>query len=77
MKHREVLAFGLEVQQGKYHLVEQCQRDRLAAIHEVTQGLLDLADSFPGSPEDKAILRGRVLELLRRFSGAGGGIDLV
>lgn len=73
MKRREVLDFGLQVQKGKFHEVEQCQRDRLAAIHEVKQGLLDLADGFPGTPEDKAILRGRIFELLRRFS-AGMGV---
>lgn len=73
MKRREVLDFGLQVRQGKFHEVEQCQRDRPAAIHEVKQGLLDLADGFPGTPEDKAILRGRIFELLRRFS-AGMGV---
>ncbi|QOV87642.1 hypothetical protein [Humisphaera borealis] len=72
MKRREVLDFGLQVQQGKFHSVEQCTRDRLAAIHEVKQGLLDLADSFPGSTADKTILRGRIFELLRRFSTGMG-----
>ena len=65
LKRIQVLDFGLKVPQGKFHDVEQCQRDRLAAIHEVKQGLLDLADSFPGSGEDKAILKGRIFELLR------------
>jgi hypothetical protein len=72
IKRREVLDFALQIQKGKYHDVEPCRQARRRAIHEVKQALLDLPNSITTDEGTRTIIRGRVIELLRRFAKAMG-----
>ncbi|MDB5295813.1 MAG: hypothetical protein JWO31_1796 [Phycisphaerales bacterium] len=61
---RQVLAFGLSVQQGKYHRVDECERKRLAAVHDARQRFLDMARGLPFTPEQKAVVEAAIERVL-------------
>ena len=75
LTRNKLLVHQFEVLTGKVHPVDQCQRDRLRAIQEVRQGLLNLPDSLPVDADTKTIVKGRVVELLRRFAAGLGSPD--
>jgi hypothetical protein len=75
MTRNKLLVHQYELLTGKVHPVEQCQRDRLRAIHEMRLGLLTLADGLPTDTDTRTIVHGRVLELLRRFARGMGITD--
>lgn len=76
ISRNKLLVLEYEARAGKVHPVDQCRRDRLRAIQEVRQGLVILADSLPVDADTKTIVRGRCLELLRRFAlGMGVAAD--
>jgi hypothetical protein len=68
LTRREKLRHEIDVAKGLYHNVEECRARHLRQIHDVKTAFLNMADGLPFSLDDKVILRGRVLEILRMFS---------
>lgn len=65
----ERATFENQARKGEWHRVDDCRQRRVRQITDLRVQLLDLADALPFSPDDKEIVRGRVLELCRRFAG--------
>ncbi|HEX8911073.1 MAG TPA: hypothetical protein VF796_01855 [Humisphaera sp.] len=68
------LVFDLEVLQGRYHAVGECEVRRVRAAAQLRQDLLQLPDSLPVDPDVRSMIRGRVIEVLTRYA-KGLGVD--
>ena len=62
------LDYDLKVDRGEYHLVDDCKRSRLRQIHEVKTALLNMPDGLPVDADVKIMIKGRVLEILRKWA---------
>jgi len=60
--------FDLDVDKGVYHRVDECRRQRLRQIHEVKTALMNMPDGLPVDTDVKTMIKGRVLEILRKWS---------
>jgi len=68
LSRKKRVDFDLDVDKGVYHLVDECSRRRLRQIHEVKTALLNMPDGLPVDADTKTMIKGRVLEILRKWS---------
>jgi hypothetical protein len=64
----EAQKFKNAKEQGLYHRVDECEQKRVQRVLELKNALLQLPEGLPFGQEVRDVVRGRVIELLTRFS---------
>ncbi|HEV7301588.1 MAG TPA: hypothetical protein VGN72_19645 [Tepidisphaeraceae bacterium] len=70
VSRKKTIDFKLDRDKGLFHSVEECKRRRLRQIHEVKTAMLNMPDGLPVDAETKTMIKGRILEILRKWSSS-------
>lgn len=66
---REAAQFDLDVKKGHYHRVDECEQRLARQVQEVKTRLLNMCETLPFDADGRAIVKGRLLEVLQVLSG--------